>query len=116
MALSIDCKTCATRNAQALAGAPRVGTALPVVQHGTRSLPREIPLPAAGAWVRLRNLAATLVNGQLQVGPALSEFSSACELDAVKLTQDSWRALQQQALASLHAPLLKISACTPICL
>ncbi len=56
-----------TLTAQALAGAPRIGTALPVVQHGTRSLPREIPLPAAGAWVKLRNLAATLVNGQLQV-------------------------------------------------
>ena len=57
-------------DAQALAGAPRIGTALPVVQHGTRSLPREIPLPAAGAWVKLRNLAATLVDGQLQVGPS----------------------------------------------
>lgn len=37
------------------------------MQHWTRSLPREIPLPAAGAWVKLRNLAATLVDGQLQV-------------------------------------------------
>jgi len=40
---------------------------MPVVQHGTDSLPREIPLPAAGTWVKLRNLAATWVDGQLQV-------------------------------------------------
>lgn len=52
---------------QALQGAPRIGTALPVVQHGTSSLLREIPLPAIGSWVKLRNLAATLVDGQLQV-------------------------------------------------
>lgn len=52
---------------QALQGAPRIGTALPVVQHGTSSLPREIPLPAVGSWVKLRNLAATLVDGQLLV-------------------------------------------------
>ena len=42
---------------------------MPVVQHGTDSLSREIPLPAAGTWVKLRNLAATWVDGQLQVTP-----------------------------------------------
>ena len=63
-------------NAQALAGAPRIGTALPVVQHGTRSLTREVPLPAAGAWVKLRNLAATLVDGQLQVRQQLHTAGS----------------------------------------
>ena len=42
---------------------------MPVVEHGTDSLPREIPLPAAGTWVKLRNLAATWVDGQLQVTP-----------------------------------------------
>ncbi len=52
---------------QALQGAPCIGTALPLVQHGTSSLPQEIPLPAVGSWVKLRNLAATLVDGQLQV-------------------------------------------------
>ena len=52
---------------QALAGAPRVGSVLPVVQYSMTSLPREVPVPAAGSWVKLRNLAATLVDGQLQV-------------------------------------------------
>ncbi|CAK0784330.1 hypothetical protein CVIRNUC_007534 [Coccomyxa viridis] len=51
---------------QALAGAPRMGSVLPVVQYSMANLPREVPVPAAGSWVKLRNLAATLVDGQLQ--------------------------------------------------
>ena len=44
-----------------------MGSVLPVVQYSMASLPREVPVPAAGSWVKLRNLAATLVDGQLQV-------------------------------------------------
>lgn len=46
---------------------PRLGTALPVVTYGLGKLPRQVPLPEAGQWVKLRNVAACIVNGQLQV-------------------------------------------------
>ena len=59
-----------------------MGSVLPVVQYSMASLPREVPLPAAGSWVKLRNLAATLVDGQLQVAaprpPHLHIFLYCC--------------------------------------
>ena len=55
-----------------------MGSVLPVVQYSMASLPREVPVPAAGSWVKLRNLAATLVDGQLQV--AVPSPSHLCTL------------------------------------
>lgn len=47
-----------------LSGIPLVGTTLPVVfPKGGR-----IEQPAMGSWVKMRNLGARVVNGQLQVG------------------------------------------------
>lgn len=46
---------------------PRLGTAMPVVTYGLGKLSNVVPLPEAGQWVKLRNVAACLINGQLQV-------------------------------------------------
>ncbi|EIE21102.1 hypothetical protein COCSUDRAFT_43452 [Coccomyxa subellipsoidea C-169] len=46
--------------------APRLGTAMPVRMYGLEGLPQEVPLPQPGAWVKLRNVAACIINGQLQ--------------------------------------------------
>lgn len=46
---------------------PRLGTALPVRLYGLQGLLHEVPLPEPGAWVKLRNVAACTVSGQLQV-------------------------------------------------
>ena len=37
---------------QVLAGAPQDVTAMPIVQHGSDRLAREIPLPTASSWVK----------------------------------------------------------------
>ncbi len=52
--------------------APRLGTAMPVRMYGLEGLPQEVPLPQPGAWVKLRNVAACIINGQLQVPPCPS--------------------------------------------
>lgn len=46
---------------------PRLGTAMPVRMYGLEALPQEVPLPLPGSWVKLRNIAACIINGQLQV-------------------------------------------------
>jgi len=46
---------------------PRLGTALLVRLYGLQGLMHEVPLPQPGAWVKLRNVAACTVSGQLQV-------------------------------------------------
>lgn len=50
-------------------GAPRLGSALPVVLYGLDS-PRagQMALPGPGAWAKLRNVGACVIDGQLQVG------------------------------------------------
>ncbi|BDA45056.1 probable protection of telomeres protein 1 at N-terminal half [Coccomyxa sp. Obi] len=45
---------------------PRLGTAMPVRMYGLGGLQREVPLPQPGAWVKLRNVAACIICGQLQ--------------------------------------------------
>ena len=48
---------------------PRLGSAMPVVLHGMDDDPRwaQMALPQAGGWVRLRNVAACVIEGQVQV-------------------------------------------------
>ncbi len=46
---------------------PRLGTAMPVRMYGLGGLQQEVPLPQPGAWVKLRNIAACIICGQLQV-------------------------------------------------
>lgn len=40
---------------------------MPVRMYGLGGLQHEVPLPQPGAWVKLRNVAACIINGQLQV-------------------------------------------------
>ena len=49
---------------------PRLGTVMPVRMYGLDALPQEVPLPLPGTWVKLRNIAACIINGQLQVRPS----------------------------------------------
>jgi hypothetical protein len=46
---------------------PRLGTAMPVRMYGLEALPQEVPLPLPSSWVKLRNIAACIINGQVQV-------------------------------------------------
>ncbi|KAK9908123.1 hypothetical protein WJX75_002953 [Coccomyxa subellipsoidea] len=45
---------------------PRLGTAMPVRMYGLEALPQEVPLPLPSSWVKLRNIAACIINGQVQ--------------------------------------------------
>ncbi|CAL8469199.1 g8740 [Coccomyxa elongata] len=45
---------------------PRLGTAMPVRMYGLGGLQQEVPLPQPGTWVKLRNIAACIISGQLQ--------------------------------------------------
>lgn len=64
---------------QAVANMPALGTALPVCLY---KLPQQYrpTLPIAGSWVKLRNVAAVVVDDQLLVLP----------LSAVYLQGPSW--------------------------
>ncbi len=46
---------------------PRLGTTMPVRMYGLGGLQQEVPLPQPGTWVKLRNIAACIISGQLQV-------------------------------------------------
>jgi hypothetical protein len=50
---------------------PRLGTAMPVVMYGLGRMAREVPMPGPGLWVKLRNVAACVVHGQLQARSTL---------------------------------------------
>jgi hypothetical protein len=54
---------------------PRLGSAMPVVLYALDARCGAQKLPAAGDWVKLRNVAACVVQGQLQARlPAVPHF------------------------------------------